>query len=83
MNVRNNRGFYSAPLLRKGMRDQYAVQRSYGIVVVELYTDGVGRMPWLVSCEIKKDDTSESTSQAFETLDEARREYRRLVRKHP
>lgn len=83
MNVRNREGFYAAEALRKGLKDQYAVMRSYGTVVVEIRHDGIGRRPWLVSCEIKKGDTVSATDAAFETLGDARREYRRLVRKHP
>lgn len=83
MSVRNNRGHYTAEMIRGGMRDQYAVMRSYGMVVVELRHDGVGQRPWLVSCEIRKGDAVSVTDIAFSTLDEARREYRRLVRKHP
>jgi hypothetical protein len=77
---RNNKrgGFLDADMLRSGVREQYAVQRSYGTVVVELYHD----RGWRVSERVSNGETATATDAAFATLDESRREYRRLVRKH-
>lgn len=84
MNVsRNNSGFYTAAALRSHMKDQYAVIRRYGRVVVELYHDGTGAYAWHVSTIITNDKFSESNDQAFVSLDEARRAFKQQVRKHP
>lgn len=74
-------GFYTLEMLRGGMRDQYAVKRSYGTVYVELYLDG-GK-PVVVERIAKPDGTNSSTAKAFTYLGDAHREYKRLVRKHP
>lgn len=79
---RASNGFLSSEALRSGARDQYAVTRSYGTVVVELSHD-IGQMPWRVSVRITKGDERTSTDRAFSTLDEARRAFRGQVRKHP
>ncbi|UDL15465.1 hypothetical protein SEA_PEPE25_90 [Microbacterium phage Pepe25] len=69
--------------LTSGLSEQYAVLRSYGMVKIELRRDGVGRMPFLVSCEITKGDAVSITDRAFEHLNDARRAFRSLVKKHP
>lgn len=74
-------GFYTLEMLRGGMRDQYAVKRSYGTVVVEVYLD-LGR-PIVALRIANADGTRTSTEQAFTHLGDAHREFRRLVRKHP
>lgn len=83
MSVRNREGFYRASALLDGYRDQYAVHRSYGLVKVELYADESGGYIWHVATIITNEGMSESTDTAFETLAEARQEFRRRVRKHP
>lgn len=65
------------------MRDQYAVQRSYGRVIVELRHDGSNAYAWRTSISIEKDGMTSVTDTAYRTLDEARRAFRRLVRNHP
>jgi len=83
VSVRNREGFYTAEALRDGMKDQYAVLRSYGKVVVELYHDGTEAYDWHVVLIITSEKASESTDLSFNSLDEARREFRRRVRNHP
>lgn len=83
MSLRNNGGHYTAAALRTGYRDQYAVHRSYGLVRVELSHAEEGVSVWHVALLITRPGYSESVDKGFATLDEARREYRRLVRKHP
>lgn len=75
-------GFLRNAALRDGFRDQYAVVRSYGTVIIELWHGG-GARPWRVSCTITEGDTVSSTDAAFRTLNEARAEFRRLMRQHP
>lgn len=79
---RNNgrRGFLDAAALRSGIREQWATMRGSDRVAVELAHEGT----WVVYERIAYVETSESRSTAttFTTLDEARREFRRLVRKH-
>lgn len=83
MSERNDQGFYTAEMLRGGMRDQYAVVRKRGVIKVELHHIPGGARPWVVSSSTTSEEDSLSAESAFKTLDEARREYRRLVRKNP
>ena len=83
MSVRNRRGHYTAEMVKRGFRDQYAVHRSYGAVTIEIYHDGTNAYAWHVALIITNTDRSESTDRSFATLNEARHEYRRLVRNHP
>lgn len=80
---RNNgrRGFLDADALRSGIREQWAVIRGERRITVEL----VHESTWVVY--ERKDSHpeqgwSKSSATSFTTLDEARREYRRLVRKY-
>lgn len=73
----------TAEALQSGLREQYAVLRSYGMVKIELRHSGVGRMPFLVSIEIKKGDSMSATDRAYEHLNDARLAFRSLVKKHP
>jgi len=79
------RGHLTAEQLRSGIRDQYAVLRDRGstLIKIELRHEGAGLSPWLVSFERRHHDAVSVTDAAFTTLDEARREFRRLVRKNP
>lgn len=81
--MRNNRGHYTAASLRAGYRDQYAVHRNVGLIKVELYHDGTNACPWHVALIITNTQVSESNDKAYASLSEARKEYRRLVRRHP
>ena len=74
-------GFYTMEMLRGGMRDQYAVQRSYGTVVIELYINGSG--PIITERITEADGTYSFTAWSFDFLGDAHREYKRLVKKHP
>lgn len=79
---RNREGFYTAEALRSGFIDQHAVMSSIGMVRIELCHGGAGRLPWRVSHSIHRGESASITDRAFESLDEARREFRRLVRKY-
>lgn len=83
MTQRTTRNQLTAAALASGLREQYAVVRSYGVVKIELRHGGYGRMPFLVSCEITKGDAVSATDMAFEHLNDARAEFRRLCKKHP
>lgn len=75
--------YLSVEALRNGLREQYAVRRSYGTVTVELELSSTGDR-FLVSERITKpgvEATSTSTSHAL--LGMAHEEFERLVRKHP
>lgn len=74
-------GFLSLEALRSGMREQYAVQRSYGTVVVELaFENG----HFVVSQRITKPGVeSTSTSKTHALLGMAHEHFSALVRNHP
>lgn len=82
MRLRHSRGGYTAAALKAGERDQYAVQRSYGRVVIELFFDGTHDCHWHVTREITPGDVTEERT-SFSSLNEARRHFRRLVTEHP
>lgn len=78
---RTDRGYYTADALRhNGMREQWARMRGADRIVVEIVHEGT----WVVYDRINYagDRGFRSTATSFHTLDEARREYRRLIRKH-
>lgn len=91
---RNPRGFLHASTLKRGEREQYAVIRSYGTVIVQIMWDPdeldrahrEGRMPqpWLTSITITKDGvvTRDDTYLSM-LLDTARRKFSQLSRQHP
>lgn len=74
-------GYLSVEALRDGLREQYAVRRSYGQVVVELAFEGDR---FIVSERITKPGVeSSSTSSSHALLGTAHEDFERLVRKHP
>lgn len=79
------RGHKTPELLLSGERDQYAVARSYGTIIIELSADDYARTrPWIVTLTRRLPGGDVSTTEhAFEKLNDARREFKRLVRKHP
>lgn len=80
---RNRRGFYTSAALKDGFRDQYAVHRTYGRVTVELYHDGTATWAYHVALVIHRGSVVETVDTAFLSLDEARKRFSSLVRKHP
>lgn len=83
MSERTTSRHLTAEALQSGLKEQYAVLRSYGMVKIELSQDDYGTRPFLVSCEIVKGDAVSVTDMAFEHLNQARAAFRRLVKKHP
>ena len=81
--IRSRRGHYAFPMLRDGYRDQYAVLRAGGKVVVELSYDGANAAPFVVTTIVTTPTTSRSTERTFTDLDEARATFRRIVSKNP
>lgn len=73
--------FLSLDALRSGLREQYAVRRSYGTVVVELALENDR---FVVSERITQPGQSAtSTATSHTLLGEAHNELSRLIRKHP
>lgn len=81
--IRDRRGHYTLAMLLEGYRDQYAVLRNGGKVVVELSYDNQNRAPFIVTQTVTTDGTARSTERAYEDLDEARATFRRIVRRNP
>lgn len=82
---RSRRGFLTAHALKDGAREQYAVIRMVGKIVVELTWDpdgepATGSGPWLVTITIGAHETARTR---HETLNRARKRYQALVRAHP
>lgn len=76
----------TADSLKAGEREQYAVQRSYGLVIIELFHDphaaedpDVLPMPWITRITIGNEVR---TYSAFR-LNAARKKFAELVRQHP
>lgn len=90
--TRNRKGWLRAESLIAGEREQYAVERSYGRVVVELYHAPEGDepthpdipMPWITSVTITR-TAHDIESAVYRTarLNVARDKFNELVRKHP
>lgn len=85
MGERNRNGDVRGEYLRAGHVEQYAVVRSYGRVIVELRASKSDTYPWLVTLRIDNPERGESScsDHAHQFLDDARRHFRQLVRKHP
>jgi hypothetical protein len=86
---RNRRGWLRAESLIAGEREQYAVVRSYGRVVVELCHAPINdpdilEMPWVTSITITNPQGAEDRAEyrSFR-LNVARDKFNELVRKHP
>lgn len=90
--TRTTSGWLTADSLKAGEREQYAVQRSYGTVTVELLyiNDGDRRdrtldhlpMPWVTTLRIEGPKPKYETWRSFR-LSAARKKFSQLVRKHP
>lgn len=83
MSERNRNGDVRGEYLRAGQVEQYAVLRSYGRVIVELRATKSAAYPWLVTLRIDNLEESRSEDHAYQHLDDARRCFRTLIRKHP
>lgn len=80
MGAERIRGFYTHEMLRGGMKDQYAVIRSYGTVTIELRHE-LNR--FVVYEIIASADGTRSTATSHNKLGDAHRTFTRLTRKHP
>jgi hypothetical protein len=82
-----------AAALKAGEREQYAVKRSYGTVVVELTWEfdpnykrmDIEQMPWVTRILITPpgETVPDVATWHSYTLDVARQKFKELVRKHP
>ena len=82
MSSRNVRGMLTAEALASGLKEQYAVLRRRGKVVVELaaITGGLG---FEVTVSVTSGPDSTLKASTFDRLNEARAEFLRLVRRNP
>jgi hypothetical protein len=87
--ARNKKGWLTAESLLAGEREQYAVDRSYGRVIIEILPNRNPKvpdelfMPWFVSVAIVKGEDVEYTAYQCFRLDAARRKFTQLQRQHP
>lgn len=83
--TRNRKGWLRSESLVAGEREQYAVERSYGRVVVELRHAPTEAEPWLTSITITRQPGAEPEHAEYRSfrLNVARDKFSELVRKHP
>lgn len=81
---RNQNGDLTAESLRNGAREQYAVIRQRGRITIELAYAAEGTLNWRVTLDVaSRGGEHSSLEQGFASLDEARVQFHRLVRRNP